>query len=425
MRRHFGCLTIVGLMSWWLAIDANAVRAADTPAELAKRAQAILKQHCYRCHGEGGKAESELYVLNHESLVPRRVTPGEPEKSSLLAKIRSGEMPQDGELLTKEDQETLRKWIAAGASDFAAGRPARKFVSPADTLSAIAADLAKIEKTNRDGLPFIRYFTITHLYNAGLDDDQLATYRNALSKLINSLSWGRRVKPPRAVDPQQTLFAIDLRDYKWNEKIWDAILAANPYGVKYDTATAKYCYKVTGSELPMVRGDWFVAAASRPPLYHQVLQLPETDRELEKLLQVDVDEDLRTRKVWRAGFNGSGVSQNNRLIERHESDLTNGAYWKSYDFGGNDGRKNLFAHPLGPKGENAFEHDGGEIIFNLPNGLQAYLLVDSQGQRIDKGPPAIVSDPVQKDRAVVNGLSCMSCHLAGMARKQDEVREYV
>ena len=98
---------------------------------------------------------------------------------------------------------------------------------------------------------------------------------------------------------------------------------------------------------------------------------------------------------------------------------------KSYDFGGNDGRKNLFAHPLGPKGENAFEHDGGEIIFNLPNGLQAYLLVDSHGQRIDKGPPAIVSDPVQKDRAVVNGLSCMSCHVAGIIRKQDEVREHV
>lgn len=156
-----------------------------------------------------------------------------------------------------------------------------------------------------------------------------------------------------------------------------------------------------------------------------MLQLPETDRELEKLLQVDVDENLSTRKVWRAGFNGSGVSQNNRLIERHESDLTNGAYWKSYDFGGNDGRKNLFAHPLGPKGENAFEHDGGEIIFNLPNGLQAYLLVDAKGQRIDKGPPAIVSDPVQKDRAVVNGLSCMSCHVAGMIRKQDEVREHV
>ena len=85
--------------------------------------------------------------------------------------------------------------------------------------------------------------------------------------------------------------------------------------------------------------------------------------------------------------------------------------------------KNLFAHPLGPKGENAFEHDGGEIIFNLPNGLQAYLLVGSQGQRIDKGRPAIVSDPVQKDRAVVNGLSCMSCHVAGMIREHVQAEQ--
>ena len=53
------------------------------------------------------------------------------------------------------------------------------------------------------------------------------------------------------------------------------------------------------------------------------------------------------------------------------------------------------------------------------------MLVDSQGQRIDKGPLAIVSDPVQKDRTVVNGLSCMSCHVAGMIRKQDEVTEHV
>lgn len=265
MSRFWLCLSLSLLV---VLAAVGRASTAHAQADLTKQAQGILKRHCYRCHGEGGKAESELYVLNRESLVPRRVNPGDPEKSSLLVKIRSGEMPQDAEPLTQADQDTLQKWIAAGAEDFAAGQPVRKFVSPADTLVAIAADLTKIEKTNRDDLPFIRYFTITHLYNAGLDDDQLATYRNALSKLINSLSWGRRVKPPRAVDPQQTLFAIDLRDYKWNERIWDAILAANPYGVKHDSPSAKYTYKVTGSELPVVRGDWFVAAASRPPLYH-------------------------------------------------------------------------------------------------------------------------------------------------------------
>src|SRR6185503_9031676 len=122
-------------------------------------------------------------------------------------------------------------------------------------------------------------------------------------------------------------------------------------------------------------------------------------------LRMDTLENIKQERVARAGFNSSGVSRNNRLIERHESGAT--VYWKSYDFGGNTGRQNLFAQPTGP-GANAdtFLHDGGEIIFSLPNGLQAYLLVDGKGNRIDKGPVAIVSDPKQGDRQVTNGISC-------------------
>src|SRR5262249_58591148 len=120
-------------------------------------------------------------------------------------------------------------------------------------------------------------------------------------------------------------------------------------------------------------------------------------------------EHIRQERVARAGFNGSGVSRNNRMIERHESAY--GAYWKSYDFAGNAGRKNLFAHPLGPNSDdNSFQHDGGELIFNLPTRLPAYLLIDAKGNRIDKGPAEIVSDPKQGDRRVVNGISCMSGH---------------
>ena len=118
--------------------------------------------------------------------------------------------------------------------------------------------------------------------------------------------------------------------------------------------------QATGCTLPYVRADWFVAAASRPPLYHEVLQVPDTDRDLEKQLHIDVEENIRHERVCRAGFNGSGVSQNNRLIERHDSSF--GAYWKSYDFANSSGRQNLFEHPLGPMGADAFDHSGGEII---------------------------------------------------------------
>jgi mono/diheme cytochrome c family protein len=90
------------------------------------------------------------------------------------------------------------------------------------------------------------------------------------------------------------------------------------------------------------------------------------------------------------------------------------------------GRHNLFSHPRGPGStDNTFEPSGGEIIFNLPNGLQGYMLIDARGQRIDKGPTAIVSDPRRPDRAVENGLSCMACHTRGIVPKTDQIRKHV
>ena len=80
----------------------------------------------------------------------------------------------------------------------------------------------------------------------------------------------------------------------------------------------------------------------------------------------------------RAGFNNSGVSNHNRVVERHKSRY--GAYWKSYDFAGSVGAQNILTHPLG------FTHDGGEAIFNLPNGLQGYYLANASGFRLDEAP---------------------------------------
>ena len=171
--------------------------------------------------------------------------------------------------------------------------------------------------------------------------------------------------------------------------------------------------------MPYVRADWFVANASRPPLYHTLLDLPGTPR-LERQLEVDVAADFLRDRLGRAGFATSGVSSQNRLVDRHHA--LHGAYWKSYDFKNNEGTGNLFRFPLGPVfGDNpfaaqAFEHAGGEIIFNLPNGLQGYLLVDAKDHRIDAGPIEVVSDALKTSgtAAIVPGLSCMACHQHGI-----------
>jgi WD40 repeat protein len=118
------------------------------------------------------------------------------------------------------------------------------------------------------------------------------------------------------------------------------------------------------------------------------------------------------------------VSKNNRLIERH--DAAHGTLWRSYDFATNTGRQNLFEHPIGPNtGATSFQPAGGEMIFHLPNGLQAYMLVDAQGRRIDKAPSEIVADPRRPDQRVETGISCMSCHARGLLPRADQLRAHV
>jgi mono/diheme cytochrome c family protein len=407
--------------------DGGTATAGGSPdrTALAARAHAILRSHCYRCHGEKGAAEGGLNsILDRDRLVARRkLVPGDAGRSKLFRRVEQGEMPPADETPRPGPNEValLKQWIEAGAP--AERAPIRRpdFIGDAQLASLIHADLRTLPERDRR---FARYFTIAHLANAGLSEDELQTYRFALAKLVNSLSWNKDVVNPHPVDPGRTVFRIDIRDYTWNDRVWSRLLAAYPHGVLLDTPEARACYATAGEQLSYVRADWFVAAASRPPLYHELLQLPESERALEEQLHLDVRENVRQERVSRAGFNGSGVSRNNRLIERHASPY--GSYWRSYDFANNVGRRNLFAHPLGPgRDANCFEFDGGEVIFSLPNGLHAFLLVDARGRRLDKAPSAIVSDPRRPDRAVENGVSCMRCHARGLIPKDDRVRSHV
>ncbi|MEN9554633.1 MAG: hypothetical protein RLZZ232_919 [Planctomycetota bacterium] len=404
------------------------VPVAETPASLAE-AQAvagILKNACYRCHGEGGTNEGGMnYVASLERVREFLVRPGDPEGSLLIRRIASTDsatlMPPAGEMpqLSPANVQTIRSWIANGAQ-VPSSQSQRTFITAEQVIQTIHADLMTLNERSRR---FIRYFTLTHLYNAGVSEEEMQTYRLAFAKLVNSLSWGRQIVLPHEVNDSRTILRVDIRDLNWSSEIWEQILGVNPYPFEPDLPMADACAEQCGTPEPWVRADWFVFKASRPPLYHQVLRIPDTEKELELLLHVDAPANIEQEKIVRAGFNRSGVSRNNRLIERHE--IAYGAYWKSYDFAANTGRQNLFEYPEGPVGDQAFQHDGGELIFTLPNGLQGYMLSDGSGARLDSGPTAIVSDPATHDRTVINGVSCFSCHFAGIIRKEDEIRPFL
>ncbi len=383
----------------------------------------ILKTHCYRCHGENGSAEGGMnFILSRSRLHSAGfLADSAQSKSTLLARIVAGEMPADDLTeVSPAEIEKLQSWLKAGAPEFSDQAEPREFLGREHIPDSIVKDLLDLPARDRT---YIRYFTLSHFYNANCPEDELQTYRNALVKLINGLSWGRKIVPLTAIDPQETIFRFDLRELQWSVSTWNRIAVISDYASRPVTQNQRKAAELTKCQIYAMRGDWFVAKASRPPLYHEILGIPNTVAELENRIGVDVTRNYAHETYVRAAFNGSGVSRNNRLIERHESAF--GYYWKSFDFGGNSLNQNLFGNPFGPgEGDKFFKHDGGELIFSLPNGLQAYMLVDAAGMRIDKGPTAIVSDPNRPDRAVENGISCMGCHAQGLIRKNDQIRPH-
>ncbi len=398
--------------------------------QIAQDAYAIFQQSCLICHGPDG-AYRETLLMEHNSLIENgTVVPGNPNASELYNRLLTTEiakrMPLGQPRLSTQAIATIRNWIFAGAPDWAAIPAAdRRFISPGEILNTIETHVMSLAPFDR---AFARYFTMTHLYNAGETTRALDGYRNGLSKLVNSLSWGSTVTNPQPIDRQGTILYIDLRHYEWDRNDgWGQIEAAYPYHIGFDAPTqtalrAQLTRLQTEmkSDIPSVHVDWFIAQASLPPLYHDLLSLPLTDRELETRLEVDVVRNLQNApgvRVWRAGTNNSGVSNHNRVIERHTSRY--GAYWKSYDFAGSVGTQNIFTHPL------SFTHDGGEVIFNLPNGLQGYYLANGAGFRLNEAPINIVSNPAASDPTVRNGLSCFGCHTEGMKPFEDQVRSVI
>ena len=398
--------------------------------QIAQDAYAIFERTCFGCHGPDG-AFKETLLIEHNALIDNEiVVPGNPNTSEMYNRLITTDiakrMPLNQPPLSTQAINTIRNWILAGAPDWTATATTNgNFISTSEVLNTIETHLMSLPSFDRT---FARYFTMTHLYNAGETAQVLESYRNGLYKLVNSLSWGGTVINPEPIDPQGTIFYIDLRRYEWDvNNAWTQIETTYPYHISFDAPTQTAPRAQLGrlqtemqSDIPSVHVDWFVATAATPPLYHDLLSLPLTARELETRLGVDVARNISTApgvRVWRAGFNNSGVSNNNRMVERHA--FRDGAYWKSYDFAGNVGTQNIFTHPLD------FTHDGGEVIFNLPNGLQGYYLVNASGSRLDAAPINIVSNPAASDPTVRNGISCLGCHTEGMKTFEDQVRSVI
>ena len=423
-------------------------------ADDAARAKEILRANCAECHA-GAKARAGVNILDRDGLIKKaKVVPGKPDDSVLYQLITATDesaMPPTGRpRLTAEQVETVRKWIAAGAPAFPADAPAppepakekdRPLKDVAGVDYVLKKILAHVRAVPAGDRPFVRFFSINHVLIAGATADRLADHRHSLAKAINHLSREPRLVRPKSIDsPADTVFAVDIRELGWHRKpfqaksgdkevpsdltIFDLALLEYPYAIAYadsetfDRLADEFLGRANQVRpIPYLRADWFCTVVTQPPLYEDFLQLPFTLAELEKDLGVDVESDLAAGTAPRAGMTVSGVSRNNRVVERHAG--RTGMYWKSFDFRTSKGPENVLKDPIN------FKPSGGEMIFRLPNGLQAYYVADARGQRLDVAPTDIVVDKFAADKTVRNGLGCIRCHDQGIKEFVDTVRPAV
>ena len=430
----------------------------------------IFSKKCNACHAngraDGGFRMSSAFEMQKDT----------PLLNALMSSIRDGSMPK-GEKLTEEEYGEIKDWVSSAKS--------RPTLQPIE--NALKTDL-EIEKTNlvetdfkptpyevlfktlaldivgtdEFDRPFIRYFDFSKVKYPALkcksdqENYEVTHYIEAgFNKLINSLSLSPRLKKVTKLDAGNALiFKIDIRDYKWTREQWDTFTVGDEKSIKnfrwkeavWDTVRYPYALnnasdpnldlisKYTNAEIPIVEGTWFAKNALEFPMYDLFLGLTEQISDLENSLKLDVKSEIMNGDVVRAAMiNTSGVSDNNRLIERFDIP-TGGYYWKSYDFNNSVGEHSLELNPDGPYADVArynftpFAHAGGEMIFSLPNGLQGFYLSEADGREIQIGPVDIVSFKSHvpgKGVEIQNARSCFECHDNGLIKKSDNLRPII
>ena len=116
--RLFAAILLCAACSTRSAADERAPSADNVVYE--GKAKEILDAKCKRCHDPKTK-EAELDLSTPQGIrrggeSGRIVQAGEPSESLLFEMIDAGEMPpEEKDPLSKDERETIRKWIAAGA----------------------------------------------------------------------------------------------------------------------------------------------------------------------------------------------------------------------------------------------------------------------------------------------------------------------
>jgi serine/threonine protein kinase len=161
----------------------------------------------------------------------------------------------------------------------------RKPIGLRGQLQLLHDDLDQLDVGRRERA---RYFSLMAVRdNPYVSNEEFNLHLDALRRVLNRLSRNVREVPVNP-DASGCLLRIDLDDLGWDTaNEWFLILQAEPYRVRYDTTITEepvrrlaldIVHLTANTDWPCVRADWFIAAASRAPLYDLLQKSDGQDR---------------------------------------------------------------------------------------------------------------------------------------------------
>lgn len=390
----------------------------------------VFDGNCAGCHQSGrltvagpGGGMGAILDLANLARQPQWVRPGEPDASvlyqTLLDRHRPLDLPAEAAWPNADDISRVRTWI----SELPRALACETDAPLSDEQIAQAIDQALLPQGEAAARE-LRFITLSHLAAACATPAEMETYRSAVSKLLNSLSWGSRPVIPVAIDPQKTILSFRLSDIGWVDEHWAMLERAEPRGVA--TNLTKWLKAPSANPRP-IRGDWLASAALRPPFYAELLGLPSSLDELTRLLGINRRGDLADGRTMRAGLRSSLATRGPRVIERFRADARR--LWLTHDFADANGDHDIFDRPLGgirlaPE-KYHYHSDSLRAIFTLPNGFLAYTMFEPDGKRIDRLPTRLELEPAKGAGPAMVAQTCAGCHTSGLKPFTDAMRSHL
>jgi mono/diheme cytochrome c family protein len=242
-----------------LATSASYVAAADAPT-YNHDIRPILFENCFACHGpDSASRKGDLRLDKREAAVESgAIEPGKPDESEMLRRMLSDDPdeqmppPSSHKKVTKEQRETIRRWIEAGANY----EPHWSLIAPKRPTPPTVKNPAWVRNP-------IDNFILAALEAKGLTPAEEADRRTLARRLSLDLTGlppapdvVERFVADESMDAYEKLVDYFLRSPQWGEhrgRYWlDAARYADTHGIHFDNYREVWIYR-----------DWVINAFNK------------------------------------------------------------------------------------------------------------------------------------------------------------------